>query len=323
MTIDSFYKIIHLSMTLLIVAFIINIWWRYIKISKENKDQKNSYSLLLFACALLLWEYNLFDNDYRYEVITSLVVDGMLLTAIAYFSNGALLNSSIAFLKMVKLIPFITVGLIVLSNILINCFSGYVLIGYSLVLLYTFFTFGVLSYRIFSFFRNRNLIEIGIMSYVFFITLYISIILSIIYFDTTTPTMFAWVKILYLIATFGVYITFTSLFFNFLQDFANQKFLRVFSSAHTDNNSLLNIKNLNYSTDRFNELVAEDKIEELVEILLNTFKNNNDILTSILMLANQLSGINKDKLRNVITDSEYRVSRNRIVNSIIELNNQK
>jgi hypothetical protein len=69
MSVDFFYRIVHLSTTIIMIGLILTIWIRYVQIEKRtsSKRNKNSHSLLLFSLAFLLWDYNLFDSDYKYD----------------------------------------------------------------------------------------------------------------------------------------------------------------------------------------------------------------------------------------------------------------
>ena len=265
MHVDYFYKIVHLSTTILMIGLILNIWIRYIQIEKATNANrsKNSHSLLLFALALLLWEYNLFDTDYRYEVFTTIVVDGLLLVAVTYFNNGILLNGGRSKYSAVKAVPVVSILLILISNVLINNYPENLLIGYSLALAYTLFTFVVTSVRLFWYYQSRNLIEIGVFSCLIFAGLYLTIILSIIY--SVNPVMFAWMKAFYLISTFGLYLIFSNLSFNFLQDILNQQHSRIFTGfIAKDAIPSGQTMNVAIPEDDIYKLIAGDKLEEVI-----------------------------------------------------------
>ena len=320
MSIDYFYKIVHLSTTILMISLILNIWIRYIQIEKKTNANrnKNSNSLLLFSLALFLWEYNLFDTDYRYEVFTTIIVNGLLLVAVTYFNNGILLNAGNSKYGAVKSVPAISILLIFISNILINNYPQNLLIGYSLSLAYTLFTFLVISVRLFWYYKAKNLIEIGIVSCLLFTGLYFSIILSIVYAENLI--MFGWIKAFYLISTFGLYLIFANLSFNFLQDIINQQYSKIFTGLISPDPETTK-KEVNPVDSGFdlNRLIAEDKLEEVIEILLATSKNNSNMMASILLLANRLTNINTAKLRDTIDYGTYRMDRNKIVDSLIQL----
>lgn len=320
MSIDFFYKVVHLSTTILIVGLMLNIWIRYVQTEKSTSvnRNKNSNSLLFFALALILWEYNLFDTDYRFEVFTTIVVDGLFLVATTYFNDGVLLNSRKGKYQSVKTVPIVSILLIFASNILINNFSDNLLIGYSLALVYTLFTFIVISVRLFWYYERRNLIELAVVSCLLFLGLYFTIILSIVYPDN--PEIFAWTKAFYLISTFGLYLVFANLSFNFLQDMLNQRYSKVFTGLVDDHYEETNQRVKDAILEQnIKTLIAEDRLEEVVEILLAAPQKDNMTMASILMLANRLTNINTAKLRDTINFETYRMERSKIVDSLINL----
>lgn len=318
MNVDYFYKIVHLSTTILMISLLLNIWIRYIQVEKSTSStrNKNSNSILLFALALLLWEYNLFDNDYRYEVFTTILVDGLLLVAATYFNNGILTGGTSRY-SAVKSVPVVSILLILASNVLINYNGENLLIGYSLALAYTLFTFIVISIRLFIYYNNKNLPEIGIAACLLFAGLFLTIILSITYSDNRT--VFDWTKAFYLISTFGLYLIFANLSFNFLQDIINKQYTKVFTGL--DSNAPQNRSTAN-SKQEINRLIAEDKLEELIEILLESSQNDSEMMTSVLLLANRLTSINTARLRDTMNYDTYRVDRNKIIDSLIEITNK-
>lgn len=68
-----------------------------------------------------------------------------------------------------------------------------------------------------------------------------------------------------------------------------------------------------------NRLIAEDKIEEVIEILLASPQNSHERMNAILLLANRLTSINTAKLRETVDYNTYRIDRNKIVDSLIKL----
>lgn len=319
MNVDYFYKIVHLSTTILMICLILNVWVRYIQAEKRTSANrnKNSNSLLLFALALLLWEYNLFDTDYRYEVFTTILVDGLLLVATTYFNNGILLNGKATKYAAVKSVPAISILLIFVSNILINHDPKNLLLGYSLALVFTLFTFIVLSVYLFSYYKNRNLLEIGIVSCLLFSSLYLTIVLSIFYSDN--PVMFGWMKAFYLISTFGLYLIFANLSFNFLQDIIKEQYSKIYTGFLPNEAEVPAQAKAPVAGQNINRLIAEDKIEEVIEILLASPQNSHERMNAILLLANRLTSINTAKLRETVDYNTYRIDRNKIVDSLIKL----
>lgn len=333
MNIDFFYRIVHLSMTLIMIGLILVTWVRYLHTAKNtNTDRnKNSNSMLFFALALFMWEYNLFDTDYRYEVFTTIVVDGLLLVAATYFNDGILLGGQKTTYAAVRSVPVVSIVLIFLSNVVINncpVDTGSaainlrnLLFGYSMALGYTLFTCVVISYRLFRYYQNRNLPEIGIVSCVLFAGLFLTILLSII-FESGSPVVIGWIKAFYLITTFGLYLVFANLSFNFLQDIIQQGYFKMFSSAAAAGPAATQetppISNPALEIQR---LIVADKIEEVVEMLLAEPNQDTTRMTTLIMLANQLSSINTARIRDTIDKETYRQSRNRIVDGLLKVVN--
>ncbi len=110
-SIDGFYKIVHLGVTILVVGFILYIWVKYSAISPD-KNEKTSNSLLYFSAALVLWEYNLFDTDYQYEIYSTIIVNGLLLMGITYFNHGVLMTRTNSPYRAVKSVPVVSILLL-------------------------------------------------------------------------------------------------------------------------------------------------------------------------------------------------------------------
>lgn len=331
MNIDFFYRIVHLSMTLIMIGLILVTWVRYLYTAKNiNTDRnKNSNSMLFFALALLMWEYNLFDTDYRYEVFTTIVVDGLLLVAATYFNDGILLGGQKTTYAAVRSVPVVSIVLIFLSNVVINncpvntdsaaTNQQNLLFGYSMALGYTLFTCIVISYRLFRYYQNRNLPEIGIVSCILFAGLFLTIVLSII-FESGAPVTIGWIKAFYLITTFGLYLVFANLSFNFLQDIIQQGYFKMFSNAAAASPSAVQETPPNSNPAlEIQRLIVADKIEEVVEMLLAEPNQDATRMTTLIMLANQLSSINTARIRDTIDNETYRQSRNRIVDGLLKV----
>lgn len=321
MTIDWFYKITHVLSTVLVVGLFINVWIRYAKIEHEESaaKTKNSYSIFFFILAMVLWEYNLFDLDYKYEIFTTIIVDSLLLVAATYFNDGTLVYNSNGRHKYlsVKIIPSITIIFIAICNVLVNMYRDNYFIGYFIPLVYTFVTFIILSIRLVIYFNNKRLLEIGIAACLLFLCLYVSIVASIFY--SSNEALFAWAKICYLVSTFGLYLVFSNLAFTFYQEVVNKKYTKIFVSD-TSGTQIEHMP-LDKGRDFFYKLINEDKIEEVVKILLEEKDSSNDI-NAVLLLGNRITNLNMEKVRGIVTDEQFRSERNKIVNGLIEIVNK-
>lgn len=319
MTIDFFYKIVHLAITLIVISFFLYIWNKY-RALRIDDDEKNSYSLLFFSFALILFEYNLFDNDYRYEVITTIIVDSLLLVGVMFFNNGVLFSKiQINTNKVIQNIVIVSIVLLIVSNILITNFYDQPLIGYSLAILYTLITLFIISYRILLFFKQRDLLFIGLLNCLFFLGFFITIPISLVYSENTL--VFNWTKICYLIFSFGIYIIMILLGFHFINDLLSQKMVKIFSN-HPRNNSSSSIHNPDIPLKELvHHLISKDRVEEIIEKLLSHYKTDSNKTNTVLMMANQIASLNTARLRGIVNNEEYNMNRARVVDGILSLLN--
>jgi len=317
-TIDGFYKLIHLVCSVLVAGFILYIWIKYQRISPE-KNQKMSSSLLFFAIALLLWEYNLFDTDYQYEVYTTIIVDSLLLVGVTYFNNGILLGKTSSLYRAVKLIPVISILLIAGSHFMINYFEdkNNSWIGYSLAITYTLFTLFAISYRLLIFFRNRKFLGIGIMACLFFSGLFLSMFIPVVIDHANEKQMFAWTKAVYLICSFGIFMIMTALVFSFINDLRSQQLSQIYTTP--DQAGYARLQNIPNSQlkQQIHLLAVQDKIEEVLDKLIGYFRNDSPNLQTVILLAGQITALNTSRLRGVIHEDEYRKNRALLVERIL------
>jgi hypothetical protein len=301
------------------VCLLIITWFRYQKLTDgDKKSSSNAYSIVFFALSLVLWEYNLFDNDYRFEVFTTIIADALLLVGTVFFNHGVLMKGSTSKYSAIKIVPIISIVCICISNLLINYSNGKLLIGYSLCLLFTLVTFLIVSIKLFFYYKNMKMVEIGIFSIVSFMGLFTTMLLSVAYYDDMH--YFDLIKVFLLFFTFSVYFILSNLAYSFLQEIVNHKFVQVFTSYGENKEE----KPFDpHSLNDINDLISDDKIEELVEKLLTSSRYDKERMTSLLLIANRLSSINTEKVRETVTEEEYHVERHRIVDSLISLVNEK
>ncbi|HRI60654.1 MAG TPA: hypothetical protein PK228_13045 [Saprospiraceae bacterium] len=318
LSIDLFYKASHLLMTLLVALFLLYIWNKY-RLKESGIDRQSSKSLLFFAIALLMWEYNLFDTDYKYEVYTTIIVNSFLLAGVTVFNNGLLFERQERLRRMSKSIPLTAVITIAGSHFLMVFFPDNTLAGYALAILHTLFTLAVITIRLFVYFRNRGFLGIGLMAALFFTGLFASIIISIFYSEH--PVIFYWNKVMYLVCSFGVFMVLTSLCFNYIQDANTVQFSTIFTgnasgelqNTVSDDSSPVALKQ------ELSELIRKNKIEEIIEKMIKVYGSEPSKLHTILIIANQLSSLNTTMLRGLMDDKEYQMNRSRIVEKLLLL----
>jgi hypothetical protein len=319
MSINQFYIIVHLAMSFFMIGLMLNIWIRYQLIVKKNGigSRKNSNSLLYFILGLIIWEFNLIDQDLEFEVMTTIIADSLFLVAVISFSNGVLWNAKPK-TSPTRYISVISILLILASHICVTNDNATHAIAYAIPLSYTLVIFILISHHLFLYYKSRKLIEIGFMCCFVFICLYATMVLPIFFSDD--DIVFAWLKAMYLTFTFCLYMIFSNLSFNFLEDITNDKYFRIFSEVTAQQSGQSkDIINDEQGKPDLLKMIAADKLEEVIEFLLSSTKDDNETLTSVLILSNRLSSINTARLRETIDYDEYQLHRNKITDSVISL----
>ena len=322
--IDQMYRYVHLGITLLMIGLLVSTWLRYQNLTaNDTTKSSNSYSILFFALALFLWEFNLFFHDPaepQYEVFTTIIADALLLVGTTFFNNRALMKGYKSKYSAIKVVPILSIVSIVLSNVFMLFSDGNMLIDFSICLLFTLVTFVIISVKLFFYYKNMNMIEIGIFAITAFMGLFTTLILSIAFPKTQDVNLFLAIKTFLLLSTVGVYFILANLAYSFLQETVNHQFVKVFTTASNNNGTAVASQNTEQD---INDLISNNKIEEVVEVLLASSRYDKERMTLLLLLANRLSSINTEKVRDTISDDDYRINRNKIVDSLITLVNDK
>jgi len=73
----------------------------------------------------------------------------------------------------------------------------------------------------------------------------------------------------------------------------------------------------------FDKLILKDKIENALEKLHDCVRHNDEKLRSeILLLSNSLYCCNKDRLNDLMTEEDYSIKKNKIVNRTIDISSE-
>lgn len=322
MSIDIFYRSAHLVISLITVFLMLYIWFRYqqIRVAMALKEPPD-YGLLLYSAALIIWEFNIFDDDIKFEAFATIIVDVFLLSGTSFINpNFFIFRNPQIREKWIIVILSVVATLMIASQILFSLFDNYIY-GYSISQIFTGITCLILAASLFQYFKVRQLIGIGLFTCLLFLILYVSLITSLFtkslatYLSIEVKVMFAWIKISYLTTSFGLFSVLIVLSFNWFSDLSH----RLYTSIYTSQESFSPDKSSEELKNKIYNLIKNDQLEEVIEELLAYYQNKNGSIHTVLMTANQLNRLGTEKIRGIISNENYELARNKIAMSLIDL----
>ncbi len=298
------------------------IWFRYQRIKQMMELQEpKDYGLLLYCAGLIMWEFNLYDNDMQFEAFTTILVNIFLLTGTSFINPDFFIfkNPKIRE-KWLLLAVILAIIFILFSQILFSLFDNYIY-GYSVSQVLTGFTCFVLGASAFQYFKVRQLTGIGILASLLLLILFSSILASL--FTSTLASwtsisekkLFAWIKLSYLTTSFGLFSVLSAISFNWFNDLSHRLYLSIYTKEGKlpQDESSIELKH------RIFTLIKNDQLEEVIEDLLSYYQNKSKSIHIVLMTANQLNRLSTEKIRGTISHENYDLARNRIAMNLIDL----
>lgn len=322
MNIDIFYRAVHLVITIITVLLMLYIWFRYQQIKKAMALQEPpDYGLLLYCAGLIIWEFNIYDSDMKFEAFSTIIVDVFLLSGTLFINpNFFIFRNPKIRERWLGITLSVAAALILFCQILFSLYDNYIY-GYSISQIFTGFTCFVLSISLFQYFKARQLTGMGVITCLLFLVLFTSLVASLFtsalgnWMNVSEKELFAWIKLSYLATSFGLFSVLIAVSFNWFNDLSH----RLYLSIYTNEDKPVQKESSNELKNKIYGLIKIDKLEEAIEELLSYHQNKNKSIHTVLMTANQLNRLGTEKIRGIISDEDYSLTRNKIAMNLINL----
>lgn len=303
------------SSILLLAFFNLYYFYNFTYSKHKTRSENNSglfFFMLLFLSYALIGFASLFTELSKITLVFSALINVSFIGIVGFFSKGVSRQDRIA------AYPSWKIAVVLLPILYIMCYflaEEYLHRIDLLIRIASLLFFGY--FLVYNFIRGKH----KFIAFVMFFSILIICLLQIYYPVNLKDLNFDHFNTSILFPAMFLAVVALVLSFNWISELKFKEVTKIYSSKE-DDPKVQSFLDGNLKKDEliqyWNELIASDNIEKVIEEMISIIEKHKKDLEFILLIASRNSRNNTDRLKQIISDDDYNLSRNQITAALIE-----